>query len=367
MDFYEIIKEYKDLDFDSIFKNITKNQVIDVLDKETLTKDDFFVLLSPQAENFLEEMAVKANEITLRQFGRVITLFTPMYISNYCINSCVYCGYNCKNKILRKHLTYDEIEKEAEFISSSGLKHILVLTGEDKKKATPEYISRACEILKKYFTAIAIEIYPMTIDEYKMVVESGGDSLTVYQETYNEELYAKLHPAGPKSDYRFRLDTPKRGAIANMRSINIGALLGLDEWRKEAFFTGLHADCLFKEYPDTEISVSLPRIRPHEGDFMPDYDVTDKNMVQIMTALRLFMPRCGITISTRENMEFRNNILPLGVTKMSAGVSTKVGGHTQEEKDTGQFDISDTRSVVEMASDLRGFGYQPVYKDWQYI
>ncbi|MDY0131538.1 MAG: 2-iminoacetate synthase ThiH [Desulforegulaceae bacterium] len=367
MDFYGKIKEFKDFDFENEFSIVTKNQVIDVLDKTFLSANDFFVLLSLEAQNFLEEMAVKANEITLRQFGRVITLFTPMYISNYCINHCVYCGYNCKNKILRKHLTYDEIEREAKFISSSGLKHILVLTGEDKKKANPEYISKACEILKKYFTSIAIEIYPMTIDEYKMVVDSGGDSLTVYQETYNEKLYEKLHPKGPKKDYKFRLDTPKRGAAAGMRSINIGALLGLDEWRKEAFFTGLHADYLFSEFTDAEISVSLPRIRPHEGDFMPDYDVTDKNMVQIMTALRLFMPRCGITISTRENMEFRNNVLPLGVTKMSAGVSTKVGGHTQEEKDTGQFDISDTRNVVEMAGDLKNFGYQPVYKDWQYI
>lgn len=367
MSFYERIKEFKKFDFDLFLNNVTPNEVMDVLSKDIINEEDYLKLLSPAAENYIEEMAQKASEITRRQFGNVITLFTPMYVSNYCVNHCVYCGYQCKNNILRKHLSYDEIRKEAAEIAKTGLKHILFLTGEAKNKATPEYICRTCEILKDYFTSIGIEIYPMTTSEYSDVVKAGADLLAVYQETYNEELYAKLHPKGPKSDYLFRLETPERGADARMRSLNIGALLGLDNWRWESFFTGIHANYLFMKYPDTEISVSPPRIRPHEGDFTPDYDVTDKNMVQIMTALRIFLPRCGITVSTRERKEFRNNILPLGVTKMSAGVSTKVGGHTQEEKDTGQFDISDERSVVDMACDLKTMGYQPVYKDWQYL
>ncbi|MGM0418255.1 MAG: 2-iminoacetate synthase ThiH [Thermodesulfobacteriota bacterium] len=367
MSFYKIIEDYKNFSFDQEFEKISENDVINALSKDYLNEHDFFALLSPAAENYLEAMAQKAHEITQRQFGNVIILFTPLYISNFCVNQCVYCGYNCSNKIFRKHLTYDEIDKEAEKISETGLKHILLLTGEAKDKADPEYIYKSCEILKKYFTSIALEIYPMTEDEYRGACNAGADQLTVYQETYNEELYKKLHLKGPKKDYRFRLDTPERGASAGLRGVNVGALLGLDEWKRELFFTGLHADYLFKRFPDVEVSVSLPRIRPHEGEFQPDFDVSDKNMVQIMTALRIFMPRCGITISTRENKEFRDNILPLGVTKMSAGVSTKVGGHTQEEKETGQFEISDERSVSKMASDLKEYGYQPVYKDWQYI
>lgn len=367
MGFYKKIEEYKGFDFSSWFENINEDRVLKVLSKDVLDEIDFLTLLSPAANNFLEDMARKANEITIRQFGRTIVLFTPMYVSNYCVNRCVYCGYNASNSILRKHLNFDEIRREAENISKTGLKHILLLTGEAKNKATPEYIYKCCEILKEYFTSIAIEIYPMTTKEYIGAINSGVDLLTVYQETYNEALYDKLHVKGPKKDYMFRLDTPERGAVAGMRGVNIGALLGLDDWRKEAFLTGIHAKYLFDKFSNTEFSISLPRMRPHEGEFAADFDVSDKDMVQIMTATRIFLPRCGITISTRENMEFRNNILPLGVTKMSAGVSTKVGGHTQEEKDTGQFDISDERSVEEMARDLSKKGYQPVYKDWQYI
>ncbi|PID77925.1 MAG: 2-iminoacetate synthase ThiH [Deltaproteobacteria bacterium] len=367
MSFYQKIREYGDFDFNSYFEKIEEDDVLNTLSKQYLNEEDFLNLLSPCAEKYIELMAQKANEITRRQFGNTIVLFTPMYISNYCVNHCVYCGYNAKNKIFRKHLDYEEVRREAEIIAETGLKHILVLTGEAKNMATPEYICRCCEILKEYFTSIAIEIYPMTENEYSMVVKSGVDLLTVYQETYNESLYPRLHLKGPKKDYLFRLETPERAARANMRSLGIGALLGLDNWRKESFFTGIHAAYLFDNYPDREISVSFPRIRPHEGDFMPDFHVSDRNMVQIMTALRIFLPRCGITISTRESMEFRNNILPLGVTKMSAGVSTKVGGHTHCEDDTGQFEISDTRSVHEMGIDLKKMGYQPVYKDWQFL
>lgn len=367
MVFYDKIIEYRDFDFNLWLENVSEDDVLKVLSKNVLNEIDFLTLLSPEAEKKIELMAQKAHEITLRQFGRSIVLFTPMYVSNYCVNRCVYCGYNASNSILRKHLSFDEVRKEAEKISRTGLKHILLLTGESKQKADPEYIYRCCEILKEYFTSIAIEIYPMTVDEYKGAVNSGVDLLTVYQETYNEELYDKLHLKGPKKDYMFRLETPDRGIEAGIRAINIGSLLGLDDWRREAFLTGLHVNYLFNKYNDSEVSVSLPRIRPHEGEFTPDFDVTDKNLVQIMTAIRIFLPRCGITISTRENKDFRNNILPLGVTKMSAGVSTKVGGHTQEEKDTGQFDISDERSVEQMAGDLSSFGYQPVYKDWQYL
>jgi 2-iminoacetate synthase len=206
------------------------------------------------------------------------------------------------------------------------------------------------------------------MEEYRTLIDAGVDSLTLFQETYNEALYKTLHPKGPKKDYRFRLDAPERGCMAGMRGVNIGALLGLDEWRREIFLTGLHADYLQNKYPEVEISVSLPRIRPHAGSYEPKHEVSDRNMVQIMTALRHFLPRCGITISTREKESFRNNIIGLGVTKMSAGVTTAVGGHTQKEAaNTGQFDISDERSVAEMCVTLQQRGFQPVFKDWEPI
>jgi 2-iminoacetate synthase len=367
MGMYQFIDNYRNFDFQQYLKETTSEEIDRILAKSRLGHMDFLKLLSPAAESRLENMAQAAKDITRRQFGRAIVLFTPMYISNYCVNQCAYCGYNATNAILRKHLSPEEVRIEAEKIAETGLRHILVLTGEAKNKATPDYLNQCCRVLSDYFSTIAIEIYPMTTREYEDIIASGVDSLTVYQETYNEVLYDKLHVKGPKKDYKFRLDTPERGAIAGMRAINIGALLGLDEWRREMFFTAVHADYLLNKYPEVEISVSLPRIRPHEGDYLPENIVSDKNMVQIMTALKLFLPRCGITISTRETESFRNNILPLGVTKMSAGVSTKVGGHTQEEKDTGQFEISDERSVAQMAKDLSERGYQPVYQDWQHI
>ncbi len=369
MGFYDILSRYNRDDLNGNLASVTAFQVERVLEKPVLSPLDFLTLLAQEAEPFLEQMAQKARQITMNQFGRTILLFTPMYLSNYCENQCLYCGFNAKNPIDRKQLSLDEVHKEAALIAGSGLKHILILTGEARKKAGPDYLTACCQILSDYFSSISIEIYPMTTKEYEKLISHGVDGLTIYQETYNEDLYSHLHPRGPKRNFRFRLDAPERGCESRMRGVNVGALLGLDNWRYDAFYTGLHADYLQNRYPDVEISVSLPRMRSHAGEFNPDFPVTDKNFVQIMTAFRLFMPRAGITVSTRENPRFRKNILPLGVTKMSAGVSTVVGGHGQkEDPDTvGQFDISDNRSVDEMADALEGLGYQPVYKDWQPI
>lgn len=367
MEFYGKYKKYRDVPKEAFFSTITDHQVERVLQKSLLSETDYLTLLSPQAENHIEAMAQKAHQMTINQFGRTIVLYTPMYLSNFCENHCLYCGFNAENKISRKQLTFEEVEKEAMRISETGLKHILILTGEAKNMATMDYLKACCKILAKYFTSIGIEIYPLKTKEYQALIEAGVDSLTIYQETYNEALYDQLHPKGPKKDYMFRLDAPERGCAAHMRSVNIGALLGLDDWRREAFITGVHAGYLQNKYPEIEIGVSFPRMRPHAGSFNPKYPVNDRNLVQIILALRLYIPRAGINISTRESAEFRNNILPLGVTKMSAGSTTVVGGHTQEDKDTGQFDISDERSVEEMASSLQQLGYQPVYKDWQPI
>ncbi len=367
MSFYNEIIKLQDMDVDNFFESLSDAQISGILQKTKIRIPDFLALLSPCARDHLEEMAQKSHEITVRQFGWTISLYTPLYLSNFCTNRCVYCGFNHKNKIQRSQLSLEEVEMEAAEIAKSGLKHILILTGDAPKIATMDYLENCCRILKKYFSSISIEIYTLTRDEYARLIDAGVDGLTIYQETYNEKLYGKLHLKGPKTDYRFRLDAPERACEAHMRSVNIGALLGLDDWRKEAFFTGIHADYLQKKYPDTEIAVSLPRLRPHVGEFQPAFTVTDIDVVQIMTAIRIFMPRCGITISTRENAAFRNNILPLGVTKMSAGSCTAVGGRTAGEERPGQFDISDGRSVPEMVHMLENAGWQPVYKDWQSI
>lgn len=367
MSFYNQYTAYKDFDFNKFFDTIHSQSIQAVLNKEKLTIMDFLVLLSPAGEQYIELAAHKAHKITVQNFGKTILLFTPLYLSNYCTNQCVYCSFNSKNKIERKQLLLDEVEAEVKAISKTGLKHILLLTGDARNKASIAYLKDCIKIVKKHFSSIAIEIYALEEVEYAQLINEGVDLLTIYQETYNQELYDKLHFKGPKKDYRFRLDAPERACDANIRAVNIGALLGLDsDWRKEAFFTALHANYLQNKYNQTEISISLPRIRPHIGNFLQICNVSDKNMVQLMLAFRLFMPRVGITISTRENALFRDNVIRLGVTKMSAGSSTAVGGHTQQNK-TGQFDISDDRSVDEMRGVIARLGYQPVLKDWQTI
>ena len=294
---------------------------------EALTPRDFMALLSPAAAPLLEDMARAAQAITLRQFGRSVQLFTPLYLANYCTNRCVYCGFNTGNRIRRSMLSPEEIEREGWAIAATGLRHILLLTGDAPKKIGPEYIAEAARRLRAFFPGIGVEVYAMTVEEYRLLTAAGVDSLTMFQETYNEELYAGLHPAGPKRDFRFRLDAPQRGAEAGMRCIGIGALLGLDEWRRDAFFSGLHAAWLQERYPAVELSLSVPRMRPHAGVFDRVFPVSDRDLVQYITALRLFLPAAGITVSSRERAFLRDRLIELGVTRVSAGVSTAVGGH----------------------------------------
>ena len=367
MSFYDEYTRYSEAAVDGVLNNTTSEQVVKIIGKDRLTAMDFLALLSPAAAQHLEVMAQRAHQLTVQQFGRVIFLFTPIYLSDYCTNKCVYCGFNITNTFTRKKLTLEEVEKEAQSIAASGLKHILLLTGDAPKIAGIEYMKECIQILKKYFSAVAIEVYAMNKSEYEELIDAGVDSMTMFQETYNPLIYDQLHLAGPKKDYRFRLDAPERACQAGIRSVNLGALLGLDQWRRDAFFTGLHADYLQQKYSDVEMSISLPRIRPTMGKCETGLSVNDKQMVQYMTALRLFIPRVGITISTRENAEFRNNIIKLGVTKMSAGVNTAVGGHIESQENSGQFEISDNRTVAQMCEAILRLGYQPVFKDWQAI
>ncbi len=365
MSFYNVYKQYKDFDFNYFITRIDDAAIQRVLAKDYLSPTDFLTLLAPAAGQYLETMAQKAREMTHRHFGKVIFLYAPLYLGNYCVNRCAYCGFNIENSISRKVLTLDEVANEARNIANKGIRHILILTGESRKHTPVSYIRDCVEVLKQYFTSISIEIYPLETEEYAELIRAGVDGLTVYQEVYDEDVYDEVHLSGPKKDYRYRLDAPERGCQAGMRNVNIGSLLGLSDWRKEAFFTGLHADYLQNTYLDTEISLSVPRLRPHAGSFMPKSEVDDQSLVQILLAFRLFLPRSGITISTRERQELRDNLIGLGITRMSAGSATEVGGYSSEEKSEAQFKVSDDRSVQEITNLIYSKGYQPVFKDWQ--
>lgn len=364
MSSFETLGQYQKLDLNAFFAGLRPQDIQTILHKDRLSATDYLALLSPQAEAFLEDMAQKAHRLTIQHFGKTMLLFTPMYLANYCVNQCVYCGFKVHNQFARKKLSLEEVAKEAEVIAATGLRHILILTGESRTHSSVDYIRDCVKVLKGYFTSISIEIYPLNTEEYAELTVAGVDSITIYQEVYDQDIYRELHPGGPKRDYRFRLEAPERACQAGMRSVNIGALLGLHDWRREAFLTGMHADTLQNRFPDVEVSISPPRIRPQLGGFQPRSVVTDKNLAQYLLAFRLFMPRAGITMSTRESAQLRNQFVRLSVTKMSAGVCTAVGGHSQGE-DVPQFEISDDRSVAEMSSMLYSQGYQPIFKDWQ--
>lgn len=349
--------------------NIDDNKVMAALaraESETLEPEGFLALLSPAAAPLLEDMAQIANGLTLRHFGRSVNIFTPLYISDFCSNQCRYCGFNARNPQKRRHLSVDEAAMEAFAIADKGFRHILILTGDARNLASPQYIADVVKRIRPKFASIGIEIYSLHQDEYLALIDSGVDSMTMFQETYTPDLYEWLHPVGPKHDYSFRLGAPERAAAAGMRSIGIGALLGLDEFEQDAFATGLHAWWLMRNFPEVEISVSVPRICPHEGEFEVRHGVSDRQFAQYITALRCFLPSAGITCSSRESANMRNHIIPLGVTRVSAGVSTAVGGRATEDlHNPGQFEISDTRSLEKMIDDLAAQGYQAVLKDWE--
>ena len=321
--------------------------------------------IHPEDQTLLEQMAQRAHELTLRYFGRAVNLFTPLYVSDYCTNQCRYCGFNANNKQPRRHLSPEEAYDEAKAIADMGLQHILLLTGDARKLSSPEYIAEVARRIKPLFASVGIEVYSMTEDEYRLMVESGVDSMTMFQETYNPELYDWLHPVGPKKDYAFRLNAPERAARAGMRSLGLGALLGLDEFEQDAFATGLHAWWLLRHYPGVDVGLSIPRICSHEGSFDIPHALDDRRFVQYVTALRCFLPRSSITCSSRESAFMRDHLIPLGVTRVSAGVSTAVGGRKTHADNSGQFDITDHRSVEQMIADLTKNGYQAVIKDWE--
>ena len=352
-----------------MYDHYTADDVRRVLQEDTIDVEGLKILLSPAAEPFLEDLAEKAKAVRTRYFGNSVYLFTPLYISNYCDNLCVYCGFNCKNQIHRAKLDEEGIEEELKNIAKTGLQDILILTGESERHSPISYIGRACELAKKYFKVVGVEIYPANVDDYAYLRECGCDYVTVFQETYNWENYKTLHLLGNKSIFPYRLETQERALRGGMRGVGLAALLGLDDFRKDAFATALHAHLLQRAYPYGEISISCPRLRPIVNDETINAgDVGEAQLLQVILAYRLFLPYANITISTRETARFRNGVLPLAATKMSAGVSTGIGEHSSEEKQQeegdAQFEIADSRTVAEAMEDVKALGMQVVMSDY---
>ena len=347
----------------------TAKDVKEALAAETCSVDNFKALLSPAALPFLEEIAQKAQKETRKHFGNSVAIFTPLYIANYCENYCVYCGFNCPNKIKRAQLNAEEIEKEMQAIAETGLEEVLILTGESPNKSSVEYIGEACKIAKKYFKLIGLEVYPMDSKDYAYLHECGADFVTVFQETYNSDKYKTLHLGGRKRIFPYRLNAQERAIMGGMRGVGFAALLGLDDFRKDALATGMHAYLLQKKYPHAEIAFSCPRLRPIiNNDKINPKDVHEPQLLQIICAYRIFMPFASITISTRECERFRDNIIQIAATKISAGVNVGIGGHSQEEeKGDEQFEISDGRSVDEIYQMIEDNGMQPVMTDYIYV
>nr|WP_288809298.1 2-iminoacetate synthase ThiH [uncultured Anaerostipes sp.] len=347
----------------------TAKDVKEALAAETCSVDNFKALLSPAALPFLEEIAQKAQKETRKHFGNSVAIFTPLYIANYCENYCVYCGFNCHNKIKRAQLNAEEIEKEMQAIAETGLEEVLILTGESPNKSSVEYIGEACKIAKKYFKLIGLEVYPMDSKDYAYLHECGADFVTVFQETYNSDKYKTLHLGGRKRIFPYRLNAQERAIMGGMRGVGFAALLGLDDFRKDALATGMHAYLLQKKYPHAEIAFSCPRLRPIiNNDKINPKDVHEPQLLQIICAYRIFMPFASITISTRECERFRDNIIQIAATKISAGVNVGIGGHSQEEeKGDEQFEISDGRSVDEIYQMIKDNGMQPVMTDYIYV
>jgi len=365
--FIKELSRFDSFDFPSFLKNVSRQDIERILLKETLNELDFLSLLSPSASEYLEPLAQRAQQYTLMHFGKVILLYAPLYISNYCNNECLYCGFKQSNQIIRRKLSVGEVEQEARQLAKSGIRHVLILTGESRKVSPLSYIKECVQAISQYFTSIGIEIYPLEESEYASIAFSGVDGLTIYQETYDRDLYSVLHLRGPKRDYQFRLDAPQRAASARMRQVNIGALLGLAEFRKEVFFVGLHGRWLQGLYPEIELGISFPRIQPQAGGFLCAHPLVDRELVQSLIAIRLFLPNVGLTISTRENSELRKNLIGLGVTRISAGSCTQVGGYALKEDGEGQFEIADKSSVEEVKKMIKQKGYLPLAKDWQAI
>lgn len=351
--------------------DFTEKDVRLALSKEHLDPRDFMALLSTAAAPFLEEMAQKAHLVTRRHFGNNITILTPIYFANYCDNYCIYCGFNSHNKIKRARLTDEELHRECKNIADTGIEEVIMLTGESPKMSDIKYIGNAVKIARQYFRVINMEIYPVNSEDYKYLHECGVDYVTVFQETYNSDKYATLHLAGHKRIFPYRFYSQERAILGGMRGVGFAALLGLDDYQKDALATGMHAWLMQRKYPHAEISLSCPRLCPIiNNDKINPKDVDERKLTQIICAYRLFMPYASIVVSSRESARYRNAIMKIAATKVSASVCVGIGGHLENdgsEMGDEQFEITDGRSFDQMYSDIKSMGLQPLTSEYIYL
>lgn len=346
----------------------TEADVKQALLQEHLTPEGFAALLSPAAAPLLEQLAHRAQAETRRHFGNAVNLFTPLYIANYCENYCIYCGFNCHNKIKRARLTAAEIEQEMQAIATQGLEEILLLTGESPSMSDVRYIGDACRLARRYFRVVGLEVYPMDSADYAYLHQCGADFVTVFQETYDPDKYGQLHLGGRKRIFPYRFNAQERALRGGMRGVGFAALLGLDDFRRDALATGLHAYLLQRKYPQAEIAFSCPRLRPIiNNDQINPKDVHERQLLQIICSYRIFLPFASLTISSRESARFRDNVVGLAATKISAGVDVGIGGHSKESKGDEQFLIDDGRTVREICAMLTSRGLQPVASEYIYV
>ncbi len=390
------VGEFNKLPLDGLMKHSLEAKaaaVQDCLWRDGLSLADFATLLSPAGAGLLEALCQRSQAMTQRRFGRVIRLFAPLYLSNECINNCKYCGFSRDNPILRVTLTVDEVSREARAIKEQGFRNILLVAGEHPKFVSSDYLAGCTAALHAEVPSVSLEVGPMEVEDYRPIVQAGGEGLVVYQETYDRTVYTDMHTSGPKRNFEWRLETPERAYAAGFRRLGIGALYGLADWRREAIAVAAHADYLLRNCWKSQLTISLPRLRPCAGEFQPLTNMTDREMAQLVCAFRLFLPDVGLVLSTREPAKLRDGLIPLGVTLISAGSHTEPGGYTGAGKEkihhtergrivelaagasewasngnatnaTGQFEIADERPAAEVAELIRKLGYEPVWKDW---
>ena len=360
-------EEIKKLDWDVVKESIYNKTEFDVksaLAKENLDLEDFKALISPAAEPFVEELAQKSHALTQKRFGKTIQMYVPLYLSNECQNICTYCGFSLDVKIPRKTLTDSEILAEVEVIKSMGYDHVLIVTGEANKTVGMDYFKNALKLIKPHFSHISMEVQPLDQNDYEELIEEGLNTVLVYQETYHKEDYKIHHPKGKKSNFDYRVDTHDRLGKAKIHKMGLGVLMGLEDWRVDSFYCAAHLDYLEKTYWQSKYAISFPRLRPCANGLPLKSVINDKQLVQLICAYRLFNEEVELSMSTRESEKFRNNIIKLGITSISADSKTDPGGYANPKVNLEQFEIDDKRSTASFIQVIKDQGYEPVFKDW---
>jgi 2-iminoacetate synthase len=358
---------FKSFDWDETKASIyakTGQDVERALAADKRTLEDFKALISPAAAHYLEQMAGISQQLTLKRFGKVIQMYVPLYLSNECKNICTYCGFSYDNKVKRKTLSPMEIIQEVTVIRDMGYDHVLLVTGEDNENVHVDYFKKVLELIRPHFAHISMEVQPLDLEDYRQLTPYGLNTVLIYQETYHQEDYKKHHPKGKKSNFQYRLETPDRLGEAGIHKMGLGVLIGLEDWRTDSFFTALHLNYLEKKYWQSKYSLSFPRLRPFSGGLEPKVEMNDRELVQLICAYRIFNEEVELSMSTRESQNFRNNIIKLGITSISAGSKTNPGGYAVEPESLEQFEISDERSPEQIARVIAAQGYEPVWKDW---